>query len=60
MLALSDTAGVILLVLGGVFVVAAAAALVLRSRVTREPTPHSRRRSCRSSRAGGSCWSRSS
>lgn len=39
MLALSDTAGVILLVLGGVFVVATAAALVLRGRVTREPTP---------------------
>ena len=39
MLALTDTAGVILLVLGGVFVVAAAGALVLRSRVTREPTP---------------------
>lgn len=39
MLALSDTAGVILLVLGGVFVVAAAGALVLRGRVTREPAP---------------------
>ena len=39
MLALSDTAGVILLVLGGVFVVAAAAALILRSRVTRAPAP---------------------
>jgi mono/diheme cytochrome c family protein len=39
MLALSDTAGVILLVLGGFFVVAAAAALILRSRVTREPAP---------------------
>jgi mono/diheme cytochrome c family protein len=38
-LALSDTAGVILLVLGTVFVVAAAAALVLRSRVTRPPIP---------------------
>jgi len=36
MLALSDTAGVILLVLGVVFVVAAGVALVLRSRVTRE------------------------
>jgi mono/diheme cytochrome c family protein len=39
MLALSDTAGVILLVLGGIFVVAAAGALVLRGRVTREPAP---------------------
>ena len=39
MLALSDTAGVILLVLGVVFVVAAGVALVLRSRVTREPAP---------------------
>ena len=39
MLALSDTAGVILLVLGGIFVVAAASALVLRGRVTREPAP---------------------
>ena len=39
MLALSDTAGVILLVLGGIFVVAASAALILRSRVTREPAP---------------------
>lgn len=39
MLALSDTVGVILLVLGGFFVVAAAAALILRSRVTREPSP---------------------
>ena len=39
MLALSDTAGVILLVLGGVFVVSAAGALVLRGRVTREPAP---------------------
>ncbi len=39
MLALSDTAGVILLVLGGVFVAAAGAALILRSRVSREPTP---------------------
>jgi mono/diheme cytochrome c family protein len=38
-LALSDTAGVILLVLGAFFVVAAAAALILRSRVTREPAP---------------------
>jgi mono/diheme cytochrome c family protein len=38
-LALSGTAGVILLVLGGTFVVAAAAALILRSRVTREPAP---------------------
>jgi mono/diheme cytochrome c family protein len=39
MLALSDAAGVILLVLGGVFVVAAAGALVLRGRATREPGP---------------------
>ena len=39
MLALSDTAGVILLVLGVVFVVAAGVALFLRSRVTREPAP---------------------
>ncbi len=39
MLALSDTAGVILLVLGGIFVVAASAALILRSRVTHEPAP---------------------
>ena len=39
MLALSDTAGVILLVLGVVFVLAAGVALVLRSRVTREPSP---------------------
>lgn len=39
MLALSDTAGVILLVLGGVFVVAAAGALVMRGRVTREQAP---------------------
>jgi Cytochrome c len=39
MLGLSGTVGVILLVLGGVFVVAAAAALVLRGRVTREPAP---------------------
>ena len=39
MVALSDTAGVILLVLGGVFVVAAASALILRGRVTREPAP---------------------
>ena len=39
MLALSDTAGVILLILGGVFVAAAAAALILRSRVTHEPAP---------------------
>ena len=39
MLALSDTVGVVLLVLGGVFVVAAVAALVLRGRVTREPAP---------------------
>lgn len=39
MLALSDTAGVILLVLGGIFVAAAAAALVLRGRVTREAAP---------------------
>jgi mono/diheme cytochrome c family protein len=39
MLALSDTAGVILLVLGIVFVVAAVVALVLRSRVTHEPAP---------------------
>jgi mono/diheme cytochrome c family protein len=38
-LALSDTAGVILLILGAFFVVAAAVALVLRSRVTREPAP---------------------
>jgi mono/diheme cytochrome c family protein len=37
MLALSDTAGVVLLVLGGVFVVAAGAALFLRSRGRREP-----------------------
>ena len=39
MLALSDTAGAILLVLGGVFVVAAIVGLVLRGRVTREPAP---------------------
>ena len=39
MLALSDSAGVVLLILGGIFVVAAVAALVLRGRVTREPTP---------------------
>jgi mono/diheme cytochrome c family protein len=39
MLALSDSAGVVLLVLGGIFVVAAVAALVLRGRVTREPAP---------------------
>jgi mono/diheme cytochrome c family protein len=39
MLALSDSAGVVLLVLGGLFVVAAVAALVLRGRVAREPTP---------------------
>jgi mono/diheme cytochrome c family protein len=39
MLALSDSAGVVLLVLGGLFVVVAVAALVLRGRVTREATP---------------------
>ena len=39
MLALSGSAGVVLLVLGGIFVVAAVAALVLRGRVTREPAP---------------------
>src|SRR5712691_2600805 len=39
MLALSSTAGVILLALGGIFVVAAGAALVLRGRVTHEPEP---------------------
>ena len=39
MLALSNSAGVVLLILGGIFVVAAVAALVLRGRVTREPTP---------------------
>src|SRR5712691_13250395 len=39
MLALSNTAGVVLLVLGGVFVVAAGAAIVLRSRTTREDRP---------------------
>lgn len=39
MLALSDTVGAILLVLGAVFVVAATAALILRSRATREPAP---------------------
>jgi mono/diheme cytochrome c family protein len=38
-LALSDTAGVILLILGAVFVVAAAAALILRGRITRSPVP---------------------
>ncbi len=39
MLALSGNAGVVLLVLGGIFVVAAVAALVLRGRVTHEETP---------------------
>jgi mono/diheme cytochrome c family protein len=39
LLALSDTAGIVLLVLGGIFVVAAAGALFLRSRSRREPTP---------------------
>ena len=40
MLALSDTAGVILLVLGGIFVVAAVGgASSCASRVTREPAP---------------------
>jgi mono/diheme cytochrome c family protein len=39
MLALSDTAGLVLLVLGGIFVVAAGGAFVLRSRGRKEPTP---------------------
>lgn len=39
MLALNVTTGVVLLVLGGVFVVAAVAALILRERVSREPAP---------------------
>ena len=39
LLALSDTAGLVLLILGGIFVVAAAGALFLRSRSRREPTP---------------------
>lgn len=39
MLALSNTAAVILLVLGVIFVVAAGSALVLRGRVGREPPP---------------------
>jgi len=38
-LGLGVTAGVVLLVLGGVFVATAVAALVLRGRVTREPAP---------------------
>ena len=39
MMALSDTAGVVLLILGGIFVVAAGGALVLRSRGRKEPVP---------------------
>ena len=39
MLALSDSAGVVLLVLGGLFVVVAVAALVLRGRVTASRPP---------------------
>ena len=39
MLALSSSAGVVLLVLGGIFVVVAGGALVLRGRLRREPTP---------------------
>jgi mono/diheme cytochrome c family protein len=39
MLALSDTAGVVLLILGGIFVVASGGVLFLRSRGRKEPVP---------------------